>query len=90
MDMAHLARFLGIFQIESMTKPAKDYRKLSIPERLELVEDIWDSIAQDADDFPLSDENKIELDRRLAAHRQDPESTIPWSAIRGELFERGK
>jgi len=72
-----------------MTKPAIDYRKLSIPERLELVEDIWDSIAQDAEVFPLSDEQKAELDRRLEAHRRDPESAIPWTEVRRELFERG-
>ncbi len=72
-----------------MTKPAIDYRKLSISERLELVEDIWDSIAQDAQAFPLSDEQKAELDRRLEAHRRDPESAIPWTEVRRELFERG-
>ncbi len=72
-----------------MTKPASDYRKLSIPERLELVEDIWDSIAQDAEVFPLSDEQKAELDRRLEAHRRDPESAIPWTEVRRELFESG-
>ncbi len=72
-----------------MTKPAIDYRKLSIPERLELVEDIWDSIAQDAEAFLLSDEQKAELDRRLEAHRRDPESAIPWTEVRRELFERG-
>ncbi len=64
-----------------MTKPAIDYRKLSIPERLELVEGIWDSIAQDAEVFPLSDEQKAELDRRLEAHRRDPESAIRWAAL---------
>lgn len=72
-----------------MTKPAHDYRKLSIPERLELVEDIWESIAQDADVFPLSQEQRAELDRRLEAHRRDPESAIPWTEVRRELFERG-
>ena len=70
-----------------MTKPAIDYRKLSIPERLELVEDIWDSIAQDAEAFPLSEEQKTEVDRRLEAHRRDPESAIPWTEVRRELFE---
>ncbi len=73
-----------------MTKPARDYRKLSIPERLELVEDIWESIAQDADAFPLSQEQRVELDRRLEAHRRDPESAIPWTEVRRELFERGE
>jgi len=55
-----------------MPKPANDYRKLSMPERLELVEDIWDSIAQDAEAFPLSDEQKAELDPRLEAHPARP------------------
>ena len=73
-----------------MTKPAYDYRKLSIPERLELVEDIWESIAQDADVFPLSEEQRAELDRRLEAHQRDPESAIPWTEVRRELFERGE
>lgn len=54
-----------------------------------LVEDIWDSIAQDAEAFPLSDEQKAELDRRLEAHRHDPELAIPWTEVRRELFERG-
>ncbi len=73
-----------------MTKPAVDYRKLSIPERLALVEDIWESIAQDAEGFPLSDEQKAQLDRRLEAHRRDPDSAIPWSEVRRELFKRGE
>jgi putative addiction module component (TIGR02574 family) len=31
-----------------MGEPAFDYRQLTVAERLQLVEDIWDSIAQDA------------------------------------------
>ena len=53
------------------------------------MEDIWDSIAQDAEAFPLSDEQKAELGRRLEAHRHDPELAIPWTEVRRELFERG-
>lgn len=43
-----------------------DIRKLSVAERIQLVEDIWDSIAADADAVPLTDDQRSELDRRIA------------------------
>lgn len=67
----------------------KELFQLSVAERLELVEELWDSIAADAerDDrvLPLSDEQKAELDRRIAAHRADPSGVIPWEQVREEL-----
>ena len=72
-----------------MAKPKIDYRKLSIPERLDLVEDIWDSIAQDAQALALTAEERAELDRRWADHERDPSSAIPWETVRDELFRRG-
>lgn len=68
----------------------KELFQLSVAERLELVEELWDSIAADAerDDrvIPLSDEQKAELDRRIAAHRADPSRVIPWEQVREELL----
>jgi putative addiction module component (TIGR02574 family) len=70
-----------------MANPAPEYRKLPIPERLQLVEEIWDSIAQDAKALPLSDDLRAELDRRWAEHERDPSSAIPWDQVRRELHE---
>ena len=50
---------------------ADDLRTLSIDERMQLVEDIWDSIAADQAILPLTDEQRIELDRRLDAYETD-------------------
>jgi len=72
-----------------MSKPEFDYRNLSIAERLQLVEDIWDSIAQDATALPLTPEQEAELDRRWAEHARDPSSAIPWGQVRDELYRRG-
>jgi putative addiction module component (TIGR02574 family) len=72
-----------------MTKPA-DYRRLPIPERIQLVEDIWDSIAEDTRTLPLTDEQRAELDRRWAEHEADPSSAIPWDHVRRDLQERGE
>lgn len=56
-------------------------------ERIELVEDIWDSIAQETTTpLQLSDEQRAELNRRLAAHNANPDSSIPWEQVRARLF----
>ena len=72
-----------------MAKPKINYRNLTIPERLDLVEDIWDSIARDAQSLELTAEERAELDRRLAEHERDPSSAIPWETVKDELFRRG-
>jgi putative addiction module component (TIGR02574 family) len=72
-----------------MAKPKLDYHKLSIPERLDLVEDIWDSIAQDAEVLPLTDAERAELDRRWAEHERDPSTAVPWETVKDKLVRRG-
>jgi putative addiction module component (TIGR02574 family) len=65
-----------------MTKPAFDFRDLTVDERLQLVEKIWDSIVEETegspDAFSLTEEQRVELERRLAEHDRDPESSVPW------------
>jgi len=62
---------------------------LSIGEKLQLVEDIWDSIAADQSALPLTDEQRVELDRRLDAYESDNikgrESSEVLAAIKGRL-----
>ncbi|MEO8803768.1 MAG: addiction module protein [Rudaea sp.] len=71
-----------------MNHPAIDYRALPVSERIELVEAIWDSIAEDTQaSLDLSPEQRAELDRRLAAHCADPTSSIPWEQVRERLFK---
>lgn len=67
---------------------AIDYSTLTVSERIQLVEDIWDSIAtESADAFPLSEARKAELYRRLEEHRNEPGTAIPWEKVREKLFQ---
>lgn len=43
-------------------------KQLHVDERIQLVEDIWDSIASDQKSLPLTSEQKAELDKRLDAY----------------------
>lgn len=76
-----------------MAHPAYDLtrlRELSVAERLQLVEELWDSIAQEAPEeaLPITPELAAELDRRLAEHRAYPEAAIPWETVRAEVMAR--
>jgi putative addiction module component (TIGR02574 family) len=44
---------------------------LPIDERIQLVEDLWDSIAQEKYVLPVTKEQKAELDSRLEAYALD-------------------
>ena len=44
---------------------------MSVAERIQLVEDIWDSIAAVPEATPLTDEQRQEIDRRLEAYARN-------------------
>jgi putative addiction module component (TIGR02574 family) len=70
------------------TLSISDLLHLSVAERIQLVEDLWDSIAAESDALPLTEAQRQEIDRRLAEHDRDPRSAIPWEEVRARLFER--
>lgn len=63
---------------------------LGIEERLALVEEIWDSIAVDSAEVPLTQSQRAELDRRIAEHDASPDDVVPWEEIRASITERFK
>ena len=82
---------LALIYTKPMPSPAvtAEYLKLSVSERIQLVEDIWDSIAAEASNtVELSQAQKAELLRRVAAHRADPSTAVPWEQVRSKLFSR--
>jgi putative addiction module component (TIGR02574 family) len=61
--------------------------KLSPAERIQLAQDLWDSIPeQDAPD--LTPEQVAKLERRLSDHERDPSSGVSWAEVRERLRAR--
>ena len=56
--------------------------KLGRAERLQLVEDLWDSIAQEDAQSPVSDEKRDELRRRKERFLQHPSSGRTWEQVK--------
>ena len=74
------------------TNPYFDFSHLTPAERIELAQDLWDSLDADrvAAAFPLTDEQRIELDKRLADLDADPNAGRPWDEVYARLKGRTK
>ena len=62
--------------------------RLNVDERLALVEEIWATICVDAKAFPLTDEQRAELDRRVADDDSFPEDVMPWDKVKAAVRSR--
>jgi putative addiction module component (TIGR02574 family) len=63
-----------------------DVLELSVPERIQLVEDIWDSIAAIPQAVSLTQAQRDELDRRLDDLEAHPEDGSPWETVKGRIL----
>ncbi len=62
--------------------------QLSLAERILLVEEIWDSIAAEAEALEIPQSHKDELDRRLAASQADPRAGSTWEEVKARLQKK--
>jgi putative addiction module component (TIGR02574 family) len=63
--------------------------RLSPAERMQLAEDLWDSVAAQPNDLPpLTEAQRQEIERRLAEHARDPASGSSWDEVRSRLWSR--
>lgn len=67
-----------------------DALELSISERIQLVGDIWDSIATVPQSVSLTPAQREELDRRLEDYRQHPDEGSPWEVVRDRILAGGR
>lgn len=59
--------------------------RLSVDERLALIEELWESLAGDEAAMSLTREQREELDRRLADHQANPGDVVSWEEVEKSL-----
>lgn len=76
-------------RIAVMGHPAVNLDDLTPEEQLQLLEDLWDRLSERPANLPLSDEQRVELDRRLDALEDDIRAGRPlgrpWTEVRDRL-----
>lgn len=63
-----------------------ELRKLSVTERIQLAQDRWASIAEEAQALPLTEEQRAELDRCLSDAEQSPGEGRSWTEVKARLL----
>ena len=72
-----------------MGKPLFDFRHLTPTERIQLADELWESLANKPEVLPLTKAQSEELDRRIEAYRKDPGAAIPWREALAEIEKSG-
>lgn len=67
------------------TQFIEDAKRLSLPERVELIEALWESISAEGYEPSLTAAQANELDQRLEAHHRDPDDVVSWDSIKADL-----
>jgi putative addiction module component (TIGR02574 family) len=62
-------------------------KSLSVAERVELVEAIWDSIVEEYERLPITEAQSQELDNRHAEYQKNPGDTLTWEQVQDSLDE---
>jgi putative addiction module component (TIGR02574 family) len=70
-----------------MTSAIRELETLPIPERVQLVEDLWDSIARSNAEIPIPQWQKDELARRKQSFLRDPNSGQPWDQVKQDILQ---
>jgi putative addiction module component (TIGR02574 family) len=71
-----------------MTSKAKrELLEMSVPEKLKLIGELWDSIEEGAE-IELSEEQKVELEKRWRDHKDHPEKFASWDVVRKRVFRK--
>jgi len=71
-----------------MDQPLLQLSALTLSEKIQLVEDLWDSIAAEAEGLPLPEWQKTELDRREAEYLRDPSLASTWEDAKQRILGR--
>ncbi|MGI9054892.1 MAG: addiction module protein [Pyrinomonadaceae bacterium] len=70
-----------------MNTQVAEILELSVAEKIQIVEDIWDSIIRNPEKLPLSETEKKELDKRLADYEQNPDDGIEWETLKNNILQ---
>ncbi len=62
-----------------------ELKKLSIAERILIVEQIWDSIAAEQEHLELTKEQRDELDKRIADYYSSPDEGYSWEEVKNRV-----
>lgn len=73
---------------QPLPNPPPGFDDLSVEEKIEYLQSLWDRVTATADELPVPDWHRKIIDKRLAEIRSDPDSAVCWETARDEIARR--
>ncbi|MGY8640372.1 MAG: addiction module protein [Verrucomicrobiales bacterium] len=70
-----------------MTETLENLAALPVPERIQLVEDLWDTLVAEDADISIPEMQMAEIERRKAEMEADPAIGISWKDAKAQLVK---
>ena len=67
-----------------------DFSNLNADERIQLAEDLWDSLAETPEAVPLTLAQGEDLDRRVEVYERDRDPGKPWNEVLDKISQRNR
>lgn len=65
---------------------SESFRRLPPGERIRLLQELWDVVADDVAEMPVSEPMRRMLDERIQQHEENPTDVEPWEDTRDEIL----
>jgi putative addiction module component (TIGR02574 family) len=65
-----------------------DIRAMTVEQRLDLIERVWDTLAETPDAIPVPDWHEDALKKRLGAFEQNPDEGASWDEVERRITRR--
>jgi putative addiction module component (TIGR02574 family) len=73
---------------KSIPLPPSGFDDLSVDEKIDYVQSLWDRIALTPEAIPVPDWHREIIDKRLEDLEADPDAGDGWDAVKGRLQKK--
>jgi putative addiction module component (TIGR02574 family) len=73
-----------------MIEKIPELRNLSASDKLTLVTELWNDLASNPEDIPITLEQIAEVDRRLEEYRKNPDLGSSWEEVKARILRQNR
>jgi putative addiction module component (TIGR02574 family) len=79
-----------VAKIVHMIERIPELRTLSPGDKLALVTELWDDLASNPEDIPITPAQITEIERRLEEYRQNPDLGSTWEEVKTRILGQNR
>jgi putative addiction module component (TIGR02574 family) len=72
---------------QPLPSPPPEFDGLSVEDKIEYVNSLWDRITARPEDIPVPDWHRQIVRERLARDEERPDEALPWEDVRAEILQ---